>query len=80
MCNPFIMAASAGGTPALPGGGDSMWETITSGVGSFITGVVTPVANFCTSNEIALAFLSVTFAGLGVRLVRRTIGAFGRGR
>lgn len=60
--------------------GSSMWETITNGVSSFTTGVLAPVTDVCTSNPIALAFLSVTFAGLGVRILRRVIGAFGRGR
>lgn len=67
--------------PALPGeGGVSMWTTIGEGAGSFIEKVLTPVGTFCTSNEICLAFLSVTFVGLSVRLLRRAIGAFGRGR
>lgn len=79
MFNPFLIAASVE-TPALSEGGGNMWTTITSGVGSFITGVLKPVADFCTESEIALAFLAVTFAGLGVRILRRTIGAFGRGR
>lgn len=57
-----------------------MWETITTGVGSFISGVLTPVSEFCTKSEVALAFLTVTFVGFGVRVLRRTIGAFGRGR
>lgn len=77
-------AAGTGGDihqPALPGGGGgSMWETIGNGANSFITNVLTPVGTFCTSNEICLAFLSVTFVGLGVRMLRRAIGAFGRGR
>ncbi len=78
--NPLIMAASSE-VPALPEGGDvSMWKTITSGVGDFITGVFTPVMNAVASSEIALAFLSVSFFFLAVRGVRRTIGAFGRGR
>lgn len=79
--------AEAGGTggditpPALTGGGGStMWETIGDGASSFVTNVLTPVGTFCTSNEICLAFLSVTFVGLGVRMLRRAIGAFGRGR
>lgn len=76
----FLMTASTTEVPSLPGGGGNMWESITSGVGSFITGVVTPVAEFCTTNGIALAFLSVTFASLGVRILRRSISAFGRGR
>ncbi len=77
----FLSAAGeSGGTPALPEGGGSMWETITTGVSSFVSGVLTPVATFCTQSEVPLAFLSVTFLGLGVRMLRRTIGAFGRGR
>lgn len=61
-------------------GGADMWTTIGSGVTSFTTGVLTPVTNVCTTNPIALAFLSVTFVSLGVRILRRVIGAFGRGR
>lgn len=80
----IISSAGAGGDitqPALPTeGGGTMWDTITSGVGSFVSGVLTPVANFCTQSEVPLAFLSVTFVCLGVRVLRRTIGAFGRGR
>lgn len=69
---PTMLASAAGET--------TMWTTITSGVGSFISGVLTPVANFCTQSEVPLAFLSVTFLALGVRMLRKTIGAFGRGR
>lgn len=70
-----------GGMLVVPeGGGSSMWETIGNGAGSFITNVLTPVGTFCTSNEICLAFLSVTFVKLGVMMIRRAIGAFGRGR
>lgn len=77
----FNVVLESGTTPALPGGGvKTMWETITSGVGSFVTGVLTPVAEFCTKSEVPLAFLAVTFVGLGVRMLRKTIGAFGRGR
>lgn len=74
----FISSAGSS-TPALEGG-VNMWETITNGVSSFVTGVLTPVANFCTQSEVPLAFLSVTFLSLGVRTLRKTIGAFGRGR
>lgn len=84
---PGVTAFAAAGTggdidpPALPGGGGgTMWETIGSGATSFVTNVLTPVGTFCTSNEICLAFLSVTFVGLGIRMLRRAIGAFGRGR
>ena len=74
-----LFAAETGGTVAVEGGG-SMWEKITSGVGNFISGVVTPVATEVSQNEIALAFLAVTFTTLGVRMLRRIISAFGRGR
>ncbi len=57
-----------------------MWATITAGVGTFLNGILLPVASFCTSNGICLAFLTVTFVGLGVRILRRSISAFGRGR
>lgn len=59
---------------------ETVMEFITTGVGKFISGVFAPVLDFCSTNWVALAFLSVTFAGLGVRLVRKTITAFGRGR
>lgn len=79
--NLLVLAAEAGSeVPALPGGGGSMWEKLTSGVGSFITGIFTPVMEVCSTSEIALAFLSISFFFLGVRGVRKTIGAFGRGR
>lgn len=57
-----------------------MWATLTGGVSTFISGILIPVASFCTSNGICLAFLTVTFVGLGVRILRRTVSAFGRGR
>lgn len=56
-----------------------VWGTVSSGATSFL-GVVSSVFNTCASNSICLAFLTVTFVGLGVRMVKRLIGAFGRGR
>lgn len=56
-----------------------MWESISNGVISFVSGVLTPLADFCANSEISLAFLAVTFATLGVRILCRTFGAFGRG-
>ena len=61
-------------------GGTSIWDTVTSGASSFVSGVLTPVFDLCSTNGICLAFLSVTFLGLGVKLVRKVISAFGRGR
>ena len=81
MLNPLTFAAASGGDQImLPLGGESMWKTITEGVGQFITGVFTPVLNAVADSEVALAFLAVSFFFLGIRGVRRTISAFGRGR
>ncbi len=67
--------------PTVPTeGGGSMWETIGDGVTQFTTGVLTPVTTVVSSNPIALAFLSVTFVLAGVRVLKRVINAFGRGR
>lgn len=54
--------------------------SIGSGAGSFISGVLSPLGDFCLNSEICLAFLAVSFAALGGRLLRRSVGAFGRGR
>lgn len=71
------------GSYALPNPGDvpidDTMAFIGDGAGSFISGVLTPVGTFCMNNEICLAFLSVSFLALGVRLLRRSVGAFGRG-
>lgn len=83
MLNPLTAVSDFGGfpdLPELPEGGESMWKTITEGVGQFITGVFTPVLNAVADSEVALAFLAVSFFFLGIRGVRRTISAFGRGR
>ena len=81
MLNPLVSFVSEGGDQImLPGGGDSMWKTLTEGVGQFITGIFKPTMEVATECDIALAFLSVSFFFLAVRGVRRTIGAFGRGR
>lgn len=57
-----------------------MWASITGGVGTFVNGILIPVASFCTSNGICLMFLTATFIKLGVGVLKRSISAFGRGR
>ena len=82
---PMTLIASADdtvldGVITNPGQTIDMWATISGGVTTFISGILLPVANFCTSNGICLAFLTVTFISLGVRILRKSISAFGRGR
>lgn len=67
--------------PALPGeGGTNMWESIGTGVSSFITNVMTPVGNEIVKNEVILAMLSVTFVMFGIRAIGRAVRSLGRGR
>lgn len=61
------------------GGGETMWETITTGATSFIS-LIGTVGTEVAKSEVALAFLTVTFVGLAIRGFRKTINAFGRGR
>lgn len=46
----------------------------------FLTGVVLPMFEFAFNNAVVLCLLAVTFVTLGVRILRRVIGALGRGR
>lgn len=65
--------------PGVISTGDTM-ANIGEGASSFISGVLTPIGEYCVNSEICLAFLAVCFAALGVRVLRRSVGAFGRGR
>ncbi len=66
------LAVSEGATGTLS-------EKIFGGADNFL-GLVTKVGDTCVNNEIAVLFLTATFVGLGVRLLRKVVGAFGRGR
>lgn len=57
----------------------NFWGTIVSGSNKFFTGIVTPVSTEVANSEIALAFLVVTFVGLGVGLFKRIARSLGRG-
>lgn len=54
-------------------------DNVMSNSTDFLT-LVSNIGNTCANNEICVAFLTFTFIGLGVRLLRKVIGAFGRGR
>lgn len=57
----------------------SVSDRIFSGADNFL-GLVTKVGDTCVNNEICVLFLTATFVSLGIRMLRRVIGAFGRGR
>ncbi len=59
--------------------GTGVMDSVMNKTGSFLD-LVTNIGNTCANNDICLSFLTVTFIGLGVRLLRKIIGAFGRGR
>ena len=64
--------------PALAEG-STLFDTVSANAGDFLD-LVGNVGSTCMNNEICLAFLSITFISLAVRMLRRVIGAFGRGR
>lgn len=57
----------------------SVTDKIFAGSQNFLD-LVTKVGDTCVNNEICVLFLTATFVGLGVRMLRKVIGAFGRGR
>lgn len=57
-----------------------MWTTLTSGGTTFINGFLVPVSTFCSSSPIVLLLLTATLIKLAVGVLKRAIGAFGRGR
>lgn len=54
-------------------------DKVFGGADNFLS-LVTKVGDTCVNNEICVLFLTASFVGLGVRLLRKVIGAFGRGR
>lgn len=75
--NAFLMAAEA----SLPSTTQTttMWETLTSGGESFISGFLSPTLELASSNAICLAFLTVTFVKLGVKMVKSFSRSLGKG-
>ena len=59
-------------------GSEGILATVMTNSKSFLS-LVSDIGNTCAENEICMAFLTVTFMTLGVRLLRRVISAFGRG-
>lgn len=60
-------------------GAATVTDKIFGGTQKFLD-LVTQVGDTCVNNEICVLFLTATFVGLGVRMLRKVIGAFGRGR
>lgn len=60
-------------------GAAGVTDKVFSGADNFLS-LVSKVGNTCADNEICVLFLTATFVGLGVRLLRKVVGAFGRGR
>lgn len=71
-----VLLMSEGAGEVVSGG---VSDKIFTGADKFL-GLVTKVGDTCVNNEICVLFLTATFVGLGVRLLRKVIGAFGRGR
>lgn len=59
---------------------EAIFTSVGTVVESFLTDIVTPVFNTCTSNNLCLIFLGISFVGIGIRYMKRITRAFGRGR
>lgn len=81
--NPFVFVASVG-TPGeqitLPelGGGGNMVKDIMDNVPTLITGLVNPLGEVISTNPVCQLALSVGLIGVGIKLFKRLVGAFGR--
>ncbi len=63
----------------LLNGIESIFTSAITVVTNFLS-LLTDIFNFCVGNIVCLIFLGVTFVGIGIRYMRRVVGAFGRGR
>ena len=63
----------------LLNGIESIFTSAITVVTNFLS-LLTDIFNFCVGNFVCLIFLGVTFVGIGIRYMRRVVGAFGRGR
>lgn len=63
----------------LLNGIESIFTSAITVVTNFLS-LLTDIFNFCVGNIVCLIFLAVTFVGIGIRYMRRVVGAFGRGR
>ena len=59
---------------------EAIWTAVTTVISNFLKDVLTPVAEFVTTNSIALIFLGISFVGIGIKYLKRVTYAFGRGR
>lgn len=73
--NLIMLSAAGAAAPTM----DTIWTAVSSVVTQFLT-ILTSIFNFCTSNPLCLIFLGISFIGIGIRYMRRVVGAFGRGR
>lgn len=82
--NPFAFFAIVGypgeqvTLPELEGGGYYMLKTLMDNVASLITGLVTPLGEVISTNPVCQLALSVGLMGVGIKLFKRLVGAFGR--
>lgn len=58
----------------------SIFKVVADTITNFLSGVFSPVFDFCTGNPLTLIILGISFIGIGIRYMRRVTNAFGRGR
>lgn len=57
----------------------SVQKGISNNVDNFLK-LINKIGDVCVNNEVCVLFLTATFVGIGVHLLRKVVRAFGRGR
>ncbi|MCH5195159.1 MAG: hypothetical protein J1F28_00510 [Oscillospiraceae bacterium] len=63
----------------MEGSSTTVLQTVAGNSKDFL-GLVTDIGSTCMQNEVCMAFLTVTFLSLAVRLFKKVVRALGRGR
>lgn len=67
------------GSSAVPVYSSRVQKGIANNFDNFLN-LINKIGDMCINNEICVLFLTATFVCIGVRLLRKVIGSFGRGR
>lgn len=77
---PFSPSGGVVSSTGVPTSGSGVvYNKLSNNFDNFLK-LVNKIGDFCVNNEICVLFLTATFVGLGVHLLRKVIRVFGRGR
>lgn len=67
------------GSSAVPVYPSRVQNGISNNLDNFLN-LINKIGDMCINNEICVLFLTASFVGIGVHLLRKVVRAFGRGR